>query len=207
MVGPVHENVTALCQSLASRISAVHVSAADALRTVAAGNSGDAEAARAALEHGTLAPDEVVIRAVKNALSDPRVRTHGYVLQGFPRTAAQAQAIATLGIAPVGRVIVLEMDNNAVKDRLLAQRWDPTARCFYNLIDTAPPAAVQKRLVTLPANQPEAVERRMQAAATAAVTVKTAFPSISRIIDGRADRRRTLELMISFVENPLPSSI
>ena len=50
------------------------------------------------MSKGALVPDHVVIGMVKAKLSEPEVKSKGWLLDGFPRTAAQAKAMADLGI-------------------------------------------------------------------------------------------------------------
>jgi len=53
------------------------------------------------------------------------------LLQGFPRTEAQAKALD--GMSKPTRAVVVEIDSKTVQNRLAARRWDPVAKQTYNL--------------------------------------------------------------------------
>lgn len=81
LTGLPHERVTAISRVVANQLDAVYVNAAEVLRGVAAGNDSDAATVRQALAARTLVPDEIVIRAVLDALSKQGAQAQGYVLQ------------------------------------------------------------------------------------------------------------------------------
>ena len=78
----------------------VHVSAGDLLRAeVAAGTPSGKEAA-SYMDSGNLVPNSVVVEMVTNRLSQPDVQEHGWLLDGYPRSGDQAEAIVQVGIKP-----------------------------------------------------------------------------------------------------------
>lgn len=78
----------------------VHISAGDLLRAeVAAGTDAGKEAA-SYMDSGNLVPNSVVVEMVVNRLSQPDVQEHGWLLDGYPRSGDQAEAIVQEGIKP-----------------------------------------------------------------------------------------------------------
>ena len=74
------------------------------------------------LSSGGLVPDEITIEIVKNRLADPDC-AHGYILDGFPRSIGQAEALDTF--QKIDCAINLDVDNETVVKRLSGRRFCP----------------------------------------------------------------------------------
>jgi adenylate kinase family enzyme len=94
---------------LTERYGVPQVSTGDILRAAVAAGTPLGKEAKAYMDRGALVPDEVVIGIVRDRLGEPDCRK-GYLLDGFPRTVAQAEALSRmlkkLG-APLPRVASL----------------------------------------------------------------------------------------------------
>jgi adenylate kinase family enzyme len=101
--------------ALARHLGVPSISMGDLLRSRAADTTPRARELRAMLDRGELVPDELVLSVVRDAV-DAR-HGGGYILDGFPRTLAQAQADA----APVDAVVNLALPDDVARQRL-AQR-------------------------------------------------------------------------------------
>src|ERR1043166_3840215 len=77
---------------LQERLNLPQISTGDIFRALAQTQTPLAEEVRAIQQAGRLIPDDVVIRVVEDRTSQPACR-NGYVLDGFPRTAAQAERV------------------------------------------------------------------------------------------------------------------
>jgi adenylate kinase len=106
---------------LAARLGAPHVSTGDLLRAAVAAGTPLGRQAKAFMDRGELVPDSVVIGVATERLAQPDAKT-GFVLDGFPRTVAQAEALdrelARMG-RRLDRCLVLEADTEALVARLL----------------------------------------------------------------------------------------
>ena len=69
---------------------------------------------------GALVPDEVVIDIIKARLAKPDCE-HGFILDGFPRTVPQAEALAELGVE-ITDVISIEVDDEDIMERMAGRR-------------------------------------------------------------------------------------
>lgn len=100
-----------------------HISTGDILRgAVKAGTPLGVEANRY-MSAGQLVPDSVVIGLVEERLKQPDTK-HGYILDGFPRTVAQADALSHLTEKvrkPLHAVLYLEVDDEELVKRLLGR--------------------------------------------------------------------------------------
>jgi adenylate kinase len=97
--------------------------------------------AKGYMNAGKLVPDEVVIGLVEERLRESDA-TKGFVLDGFPRTTAQANA---LGITlerlgrPLDRVLQIEVPNDLLTERAVLRRTDKRTGQIYHLKYSPPP--------------------------------------------------------------------
>ncbi len=107
------------CALLIERYGAVHISTGDILRAAVAEGTELGRQADAFMSAGNLVPDEVMIGLVKDRLLQDDVETHGFLLDGFPRTEAQARAlIETLGAAGFDLAVNIEVPLATVRERI-----------------------------------------------------------------------------------------
>ena len=76
--------------------------------------------AKSYMDDGKLVPDEVVIEIIKNRLKDKDCEK-GFILDGFPRTVPQAEALEEMGI-DIDKVIDIEVEDEEIKNRLSQRR-------------------------------------------------------------------------------------
>jgi len=72
--------------------------------------------AKSFMDAGALVPDEVIIGILKDRLSEADC-ANGFILDGVPRTIAQAEAIETMGIR-IDKVLELQVEDNVIVDRV-----------------------------------------------------------------------------------------
>lgn len=111
---------------VAEHFGIAHVSTGDMFRAL----SEETELGRrvlAIMASGELVPDETTIEMLEARISRPDA-TFGYILDGFPRTRTQAEALDTfLGYTSLDHVVVLEVDDDELVTRLMARgRADDT---------------------------------------------------------------------------------
>lgn len=173
----------------AARLTAAYripaIATGDILRAQAEASTPLGQRVRAFLDRGELVPDELVIDIIRHRLSDPDTQ-HGFILDGFPRTVPQAQALDAL-LAELGRpldvVIYLQVDRQSLLERLghraeVDQRSDDRPNIVPHRIDvfleqTAPLIEYyrrQGRLRLIDGDQPPdgvfaAIERALEAVA------------------------------------------
>jgi adenylate kinase len=98
-----------------------HVSTGDMLRAAVKAGTPIGKKAKAVMDAGELVSDEIVIGIAEERLGQPDAK-HGFLLDGFPRTLAQAEALerllAKLG-TPLDCCLALTVENEAVVQRLL----------------------------------------------------------------------------------------
>lgn len=88
----------------------VHVSTGDMLRAAVAEQTELGRRAGELMERGELVPDDVMCGIVADRLSRPDVVEHGVLLDGFPRTTPQADALESITAAGGGIDVALNLD-------------------------------------------------------------------------------------------------
>ncbi|NEQ98755.1 MAG: adenylate kinase [Cyanothece sp. SIO2G6] len=98
----------------------VQISTGDMLRAAVASGSSLGQQAKAIMEAGKLVPDHLIIGLIEQRIAEPDCES-GFILDGFPRTTAQAEALDQLlqdkGTA-LDRVIEFEVDDSILIDRI-----------------------------------------------------------------------------------------
>ena len=175
VLGPPGSGKTTLTERLRRAYGIVRVGCGDLLRAHALYHTELGRRARPYLEAQELVPDDVVIPMVMDRLSQRDCRLYGWVLDGFPRTRAQVQALRRLGDAasggamaatapdPLRTVVVLEADARQLYERLSHRRIDPETHAVYNM-KTYPPAEeeVRERLLRLAVEDEPVFAQRLQ---------------------------------------------
>lgn len=103
----------------------IHLSTGDILRAAAAdpGNEVGAKAATF-MNAGLLVPDELIITMVLDRLAMKDCVEKGWLLDGFPRTRAQAQSLTEAGFIP-DQLIFLDVPQEILVERVTGRRTDP----------------------------------------------------------------------------------
>jgi adenylate kinase len=98
----------------------VQLSTGDMLRAAVASGSEMGQQAKKAMDAGELMPDEIMIQIISDRIDEPDCR-NGFILDGFPRTTPQAEALDKLLDAKslnLGKVIELKVDEEALVERV-----------------------------------------------------------------------------------------
>ena len=117
------------CARLASRLGVSHLSTGDLFRAeIAAGTPLGRQLDRY-VSAGELVPDEVVLDVVATNLGSTQLRAKGYLLDGFPRTLAQGQALfEVLGAGAADLALEIDVPVEIVGHRLASRRSCATCR-------------------------------------------------------------------------------
>ncbi len=117
-----------------------HISTGDILRKAVADATPLGLEAKRYMDAGDLVPDLVVIGLVKSRLSSDDAKK-GFILDGFPRTAVQAEALDTelesMGLS-IDAAILVSVDSNVLVGRLTARRTCKACGKIFNLQNNAP---------------------------------------------------------------------
>ncbi len=156
----------------AKRLAAKHripqLSTGDILRQAVAEGTHLGKKAKALMDAGKLVPDEIVNGIIDDALASPSA-AKGFILDGFPRTVAQATALDEMldrRGKKIDHVILLEVPIDVLVDRLSGRQTCPVDQASYGKEN--PPKRPGlcdndgAKLAVRPDDMPDRVRQRMQ---------------------------------------------
>jgi adenylate kinase len=117
-----------------------HISTGEMFREALASGSEVGVKANQYMSTGALVPDDIVIGIVKERLEKPDA-LHGFILDGFPRTIAQAEALGVLLEKinrPISAVIELCADEDELVERLSGRRVCSKCSQGYHVVNVPP---------------------------------------------------------------------
>ena len=131
------------CKWITRDYDVPHISTGDILRKNIAEGTELGLKAKEYMDQGALVPDELVVNLLKNRISEPDCEEKGFLLDGFPRTIAQAEVLDAFlnekGVS-IDKVINLEVPDEEIMSRAINRRTceNPDCKEIYNLRDNPP---------------------------------------------------------------------
>ncbi len=196
LLGPPGAGKGTQARLLEEKHGLIQLSTGDLLRAAVKEGSALGREAKTYMEAGKLAPDDLMIRMIADGLQKPEAR-RGFILDGFPRTVAQAAALDAMleqkGLS-LGHVIVMAVDEEALITRITGRMT--CAKCGEGYHDsfkpTAKPGVCDKcggtSFIRRPDDNAETMKTRLAAyhAQTAPIIPYYEKRGILRRVDGMA---------------------
>lgn len=148
-------------QVISQQIGIPQISTGDMLRSAIAAQTSMGLKAKEYMDQGQLVPDQVVIDIVKERLNQQDCQK-GYILDGFPRTVEQAQALNTF--ARIDAAVNLVVEDSALVKRLSGRRVCPMCGAPYHVdrLEGSNVCAVDATpLIQRDDDNPETVQNRL----------------------------------------------
>ena len=139
-LGPPGAGKGTLAVRLAEHFSLAHIATGDLLRLNVQEGTVLGKKAKSFLDRGALVSDELVIAMVKERLGKPDARK-GFILDGFPRTTAQAEAldhVLSQNVTPLNAVAYFETSLKTIIDRLSGRRTCPKCGMSFHIRNIPP---------------------------------------------------------------------
>jgi len=131
------------CDLLVEKYGLLHVSTGDLLRARSRFLPELAEY----MDRGALVPDEIITQVLRERLSEPDASGRGVLLDGYPRTRRQAEMLADMGNMRIDHVILLDVPDDVVIERVEGRRIDPVSGRIYHTSRLPADEAVRARLI------------------------------------------------------------
>jgi adenylate kinase len=180
------------CVRMSRHYVVPHISTGDMLRTAVKAGTDVGLRAKGYMDRGELLPDEVMVAVVDEQINDSELTRRGFILDGFPRTVPQAEALAKIveGVGGLDVVIDLDVPVPVVLERLASRRV--CVDCGANYSTDNPPKEpwicdeCGGDVVQRADDTPEAIQRRLDLyeRETAPLTTWYAERGLLEVVDG-----------------------
>lgn len=130
LLGPPGAGKGTQAEKLSAYLGIPRISTGDILRHNVAENTDLGKKAKAYMDSGQLVPDELVIKMVERRLKEPDAK-RGFILDGFPRTIAQAEALSKL--TKLDAVVSLFLEPEELIKRNTGRRVCPKDDTVYHI--------------------------------------------------------------------------
>jgi adenylate kinase len=149
---------------LIERLSVPHLSTGDMLREAVRQGTELGKKADGFMKSGGLVTDDLVIPIVVERIQKSDC-AQGFILDGFPRTRPQAEALdvalKAAGVA-LDAVAVIEVPDEFIVERITGRRQDPVTNTIYHTKFNPPPAEIAARIVQRSDDTEEACRARLK---------------------------------------------
>ena len=150
---------------LCKELGIVTISTGNILRAAIKNGTPTGLKAKAFMDEGKLVPDEVIIGIITERLAEDDCK-NGYILDGVPRTIAQAEAIEKAGIN-FDAVVSIETEDSTIMNRMSGRRVCESCGASYHLVAVPPKVegvcdACGGKLVPRKDDAPETVKARLE---------------------------------------------
>ena len=117
---------------LTERLSIPSISTGNMLREAMANGSELGKQVKSYMESGSLVPDELILGIVAERVAQPDCEK-GFILDGVPRTLAQAQALDAKGVR-IDHVVSIEIDDSVIEGRMTGRRVCSKCGASYHVV-------------------------------------------------------------------------
>ena len=151
---------------LVKKLSIPAISTGNMLREAMANGTELGKKAKQYMDEGALVPDELILGIVADRVAQSDC-ANGFILDGVPRTLAQAEALEAKGIR-IDHVISIEVDDSAIESRMTGRRVCPKCGASYHIVANPPKKdgicdACGSELIVRKDDQPATVLDRLKA--------------------------------------------
>ncbi|GMF19587.1 unnamed protein product [Phytophthora lilii] len=175
------------CELLVRALHVVHLSTGDMLRQAIRDGTSLGKQAQGYMDEGHLVPDELIVGVVLERLAQKDCKTRGWLLDGFPRTEAQAEALLAARTIP-DCVLALEVPDDEVVKRIAGRRLDPETGKTYHMEFNPPPPEVADRVIQRSDDTEETVRTRLEQFHAHSKAIVTALGGVCELIQADGTR-------------------
>lgn len=164
LVGPPGAGKGTQAARLIERLGVRHLSTGDMLREAVKQGTELGRKAEGFMKAGGLVTDDLVIPIVVERIQQSDC-AGGFILDGFPRTRPQAEALdlaLKAACVALDAVAVIEVPDEFIVERITGRRQDPVTNTIYHMKFNPPPAQIAARIVQRSDDTEEACRARLK---------------------------------------------
>ena len=169
---------------LVKQLSIPAISTGNMLREAMANGTELGKKAKQYMDEGSLVPDELILGIVADRVAQPDCR-NGFILDGVPRTLAQAEALEAKGIQ-IDHVVSIEVDDKDIETRMTGRRVCAKCGASYHVV--ANPPRVEGvcdqcggELIIRKDDKPETVRHRLEVYHASTEVLKDFYSKLGRL--------------------------
>ncbi|MBR4990672.1 MAG: adenylate kinase [Oscillospiraceae bacterium] len=169
---------------LVKKLSIPAISTGNMLREAIANGTELGMKAKQHMDNGSLVPDELILGIVADRVAQPDC-SNGFILDGMPRTLAQAEALENMGVK-IDHVVSIEVDDAVIEGRMTGRRVCPKCGASYHIVANPPKMegicnACGSELTIRKDDAPETVRKRLEVYHATTEILKEFYGKLGRL--------------------------
>ena len=169
---------------LVEKLSIPAISTGNMLREAMANGTELGKKAKKFMDEGSLVPDELILGIVADRVAQPDCQ-NGFILDGVPRTLAQAEALEANGVR-IDHVISIEVDDSEIESRMTGRRVCGHCGASYHIVANPPKTEgvcdhCSEALIIRKDDKPETVRHRLEVYHASTEVLKDFYSKLGRL--------------------------
>ena len=169
---------------LVKKLSIPAISTGNMLREAIANGTELGMKAKQHMDNGSLVPEELILGIVADRVAQPDC-SKGFILDGMPRTLAQAEALENMGVK-IDHVVSIEVDDAVIEGRMTGRRVCPKCGASYHIVANPPKMegicnACGSELSIRKDDAPETVRKRLEVYHATTEILKEFYGKLGRL--------------------------
>ena len=180
------------------------ISTGNMLREAIANGTELGKKAKQHMDNGSLVPDELILGIVADRVAQPDC-SNGFILDGMPRTLAQAEALENMGVR-IDHVVSIEVDDAVIEGRMTGRRVCPKCGASYHIVANPPKMdgicnACGTELTIRKDDAPETVRKRLEVYHATTEVLKDFYGKLGRlcIVEGNQPIEKANEAILEAI--------
>ena len=170
---------------LTEKLSIPAISTGNMLREAIANGTELGKKAKQYMDEGGLVPDELIFGIVADRVAQPDCQ-NGFILDGVPRTLAQAEALEAKGVK-IDHVVSIEVDDSEIEGRMTGRRVCGKCGASYHVVANPPKKEglcdiCGSELVIRKDDAPETVRHRLEVYHASTEVLKDFYEKLGRLV-------------------------
>ena len=169
---------------LMEKLSIPGISTGNMLREAMANGSELGKQVKELMESGALVPDDIILGIVAERVAEPDC-ANGFILDGVPRTLAQAEGLQEKGVR-IDHVVSIEIEDSIIEGRMTGRRVCPKCGASYHVVANPPKTEgicdhCQAELAIRKDDAPETVRHRLEVYHAQTEVLKDFYAKLGRL--------------------------